>query len=607
MLYYGDSMATCYWCDSNGGQIESSANALGASLPYSEVRDDPYDYEGAGAKKTATLRRDCQALGDALTKALLSGVAEQLKRQGVEAEPDGIKLRAIEDILPGEARFAPPSRLYASLQFRLSVSVTAKSETRDGQMTVSVPTYGGLEDWYELGINDGDNETVWISEADRAFEITFRRKGSGVGMSRRGAQVMARRGLSCWDILEYYYPGVSLRQLSLTADGADDGARTTPAAEPIARARLSQKARLYRQANDAAGVLTTLPAGANVDVFAVQADWAAIGSGGLYGFIDTDALSSFALTGVTAAQVKEETFASIGDKFVDVLQLPVESAKVLAKLSSGDIVRLNAYTDSWALVTAPGDVEGFIPRNALTLRADDAEDDGEIVTVDGEMTALLTGNAGLYVNADASVAPRRVLPKGSYLSVLAYNRVWAYVRLQDDDTGYVKLDSLSAVEAPPEPKAAPEGEIVRVRGEQYRVVAADALPLFESYSTDSPVLAILEKGKRVQLGAYSADWACVRVDGILGFVRLSGLADAPETAASDGIEGGEITRVKGEAFAEVTSNSAVLYATWSTGSEALASPAKGDRVQVGAYNARWACVRYEGVTGFMLVQGLKLL
>ena len=172
VLYYGDSPATCYWCDSNGGQIESSANALGAPLPYSEVRDDPYDFDGAGAKKTVALRKDCEGLPEALESALVSGVIEQLARQGLGVDPADIRLDAIEDIAPGAARFDAPSRLYASLDFRLRATArTPEGATETGLALVSVPTYGALENWCDLAINDADNETVWISEKDRAFEI----------------------------------------------------------------------------------------------------------------------------------------------------------------------------------------------------------------------------------------------------------------------------------------------------------------------------------------------------------------------------------------------------------------------------------------------------
>ena len=601
-LYYEGSPATCYFCDSNGGQIESAANALSAPLPYSEVRDDPYDLEGAGAKKTASIRKDAQELDPRLSQALQAGVDSQLEALGfTSAHIDGI-----DAILAGGALFEEPSRLYASLVFQLAVTgQTAGGESREGQVRVEVPTYGGLEDWYELSINSADNETVWLSENDRAFEVTFRRSGSGLGMSQRGAQAMAKKGFACREILEYYYPGTALRTLELTDATRDGQAIVSLDAEPIAVARLSQKTRLYQSADETTAVVTMLPAGATVDVYAVQGDWAALGSGGTYGFAHTDALTEFALVGVTAAQVKDEALAKVGAS-VDVLQLPVQGAKSLDHLLSGDTVRLNGYTDAWALVTTPAGAEGFIPRSALTLQADSGSD-GEIVTAPQGQMALLTEDAGLYVNADDTVSPRSALEAGDYVQLLAYNRAWAYIRTEDGLTGYVKLSALSAVtpEASAEPEAEAAGNITRVEGKVYRYVRADDLPMFAEPASDSPVLATLAAGEEVRLGAYSEEWACVRANGQTGFVLLSGLTDqAPQAEAE--IDGGEVTVVKGEQFATVVLDGAALYPGWDDTQAPITHLKQNDRVQLGAYNQRWACVRVDGVTGFMPIEALEL-
>ena len=154
---YDDSPATCYFCESNGGQTESAANALGVSLPYSQVMDDPYDYDGAGIKKTAALRRDGAELHPFLEAALIRGAAEQLSGLGVN-NLAGVRITAIEDVAPESPRFASPSRLYQSLAVTASFSgQTPSGETVSARATVRVPTYGGLEDWYELGINDENN------------------------------------------------------------------------------------------------------------------------------------------------------------------------------------------------------------------------------------------------------------------------------------------------------------------------------------------------------------------------------------------------------------------------------------------------------------------
>lgn len=607
IVCYGDSPATCYFCDSNGGQTESSANAFDAALPYSQVMDDPHDLEGGGVRKTAALRRDAEGLDARLQTALDAGVADALRQQGLN--PDGARIDAIEDIQPVDPRYDAPSRLYRALSFTLSVTTR---DAADARVTVRVPTYGGLEQWYDLGINDGDNETIWVSRGDQAFEITFRRKGSGVGMSQRGAIAMARKGLSCETILDYYYPGVRLRRETLSDKSQESAADTAKRAadnQPIASARLKQKTRLYENADDSGAARTTLPAGAGVTVYAVRGEWAAIASGKVAGFIHTDALTAFSLTGVTAAQVPGETYARISGSSVKVLQLPVKSALAIDTLDGGTLVRLNAYTDKWALIATASGVEGFIPRSALTLQAGEAKENAsDIVTAQDNLFGLLTERAGLYVNTDDSVEPQRFLEKDAQVRILAYNGTWAQVRTSDGATGFVKLTSLSAVQqVNAAGSEAPDGgEITVVRERRNLYVSADALSLFKSYSTESDILATLNVGEKVRLGAYNDKWACVRARDITGFVLRSGLSEEPPRAEGDAIEGGRITTVKGKRYATVTADSASLYPSWSESDAPITRLEKGSRVQIGAYNGAWACVNADGVMGFMRIDALEL-
>ena len=499
------------------------------------------------------------------------------------------------------------------------MAFTLAIAARDGQgretdthVTVRVPTYGALEQWYGLGINDADNETVWVSRTDQGYQITFRRKGSGVGMSQRGAQAMARKGLSCETILDYYFPGVRLRRETLsrrTDPRGDDPTGTATEAQPIATARLKQKTRLYESADDTGAARTILPAGASVTVYAVREAWAAIGSGKLYGFIHADALTSFALAGASAAQVQGDSYARVSEGPASLLQLPVKTALAVATLPKDSLVKLSAYTDKWALVTTSAGVEGFIPRSALALQgAQTAANAGDIVAAQDNLFGLLTERAGLYVNADDTVSPLQTLEKGVRVRILAYNDAWAQVRTEDGATGYVKLSSLSPVQQVDAAGAAPidGGEITRVREKQSLYVSADALSLFKSYSTDSEILATLKNGEKVRLGAYNAKWACVRARGITGFALLSGLSATPPKPDGEAIEGGEITTVRGTRYATVITQNAPLYPSWSDEDVPLARLEKGVQVRLGAYNGVWACVNADGTMGFMRIEALEL-
>ena len=537
VLYCGDSPALCYYSDSNGGQTESAANALGTALSYSAVRDDAFDLNSTAPKRTAVIRKDAEGLQPSLRGALLLGMADQLERLGLSAAERDIRIDAVQRVTACDPRYPAPSRLYKSLAFQLAVTGRAPDgQAKAATVFVSIPTYGSFESWYDLSLNDADNETVWVSDTGAAFEITFRRSGHGVGMSQRGAQVMAATGRSCEEILEYYYPGTTLRRLALTDATRDAQPVDDPEAastEPVDTARLSARAELYEHADADATVLTLIPAGATVDVYAVQDGWAAVSSGGRSGFLRAEALV-----------------------------------------------------------------------------AESGGDAGEAVAAADDQYARVTEDAGLYVNADAAVKPRATLARDSYVRLLAYNRSWAYVRTASGEQGYVKRECLSAAQGVP---AAADsagtidgGSVTLLKEIKTMAVQASALRLYRTYSTDSEVLATLAEGDEVQVGAFNSKWACVRFNGVTGFVLAGGLRETEPADGEAAVDGGAVKKVSGERYAVVAREGATLYATWRQDAEALAQLSPGDRVRVGAYNAKWACVRFDGVLGYMLIGDLEI-
>ena len=613
VLYYQDTPVQCYYCDSNGGQTESAANALGTRLPYSAVFDDAYDYAGSGPRKTASLRKDGQDLHTSLKTALLNGMADQLGQQGLSAAPGSVVINAIQGVTACEPRYDAPSRLFRYLSFKLLVtSVNASGEAAQTTVIVAIPTYGGFETWYDLSINNENNETIWVQETDQTFEVTFRRSGHGMGMSQRGAQVMAREhGKSCAEILEYYYPGTTLRRLALADTTRDESSAAAadadaphPTDDPIATARLNDKASLTAAPDADADVLAALPAGATLDVYGVQEGWAAVGSGGLYGYLRTASLTSFALTGAEVIRADAGTTARVSVKTAQVLELPVDSARSLAMLLSGDTVRLDAYTDRWARVTTQDGTAGFMQRSALALQSDGSD----IITDTDGLYGQLIQSDGLYVNADDTIKPQKSLAKDTYVRVVSYTDAWASVVTQTGDKGYVKMASLMLIQtqtgASRKAEGPEGGEITVVKGELFMKVKTDALPLYASYTVDSEVLGHLGAGFRVQVGAYNAVWACVRADGVTGFVQVSGL-EADDTRTDDEIEGGEIVKPEQPINAAVTRDGAEVYKTWHTDSERLAALTLGDTVQVGAYNTAWACVKVGKSIGFMRMEDLQ--
>lgn len=607
VVYFDNSLAQCFTCQSNGGQTESARNAWGTSLSYTEVRDDPYDFESPSATvKTAAVNKDLTDLNPILKTALIEGMRARFAEQKLSTHEADIRVNAIESITACDSRFPAPSRLYKSLTFKLNVSgVAADGQTRTGTLSVSIPTYGGFEDWYDLSINPEDNETVWVTESERAFNVSLRRSGSGVGMSQRGAQVMAANyGKKAQEILRYYYPGTELRQLELT-----DATRDKKAVEPsqsqqvIASARLGDKTDLLSAPDTDAAATATVAAGAVVDVYGVQGDWVAVGSSGKYGFVPASAMESFSLAGTDVMRAEERTYGTL-KAGTEVLQLPVEGAKVLETIGGNSAVRVYAWTDAWAMVETPGGQTGFAAMSALSLAAEapsnasdrTATEAGNLVDAAAGEKARLSRNATLYESPDALSVPLDALKQGDAVEVLARSGEWARVRTRDGKEGFVALDAVASGAD----QAIDGGTIHKVKGRKFMFVSAGLARVYTTWSDASDPLLTLFYGERVRVGAYNEKWACVRTDGLTGFMKLEALS---ENRPAD-IEGGRIIRPKGDAYAAATRDGVNIYASWTAGSEAVGELRLGQQVQVGAYNSAWAMVRAGNVAGFVRTEDI---
>lgn len=608
VIYYDNALAQCYFCASNGGQTESARNAWGTGLAYTEVKDDPYDFESASATvKTASVNKDLTDLNPILKAALVEGLRAQFAQKGLSTDETDIRVNAIESVTACDSRFAAPSRLYKSLTFKLNVSgVTPDGQAHTGTVSVSIPTYGGFEDWYELSINTEDNETVWVTESERAFNISLRRSGAGVGMSQRGAQVMASSyGKKATEILKYYYPGTEFRQLSLS-DATQDKRAVEPSEsqQVIASARLADKTDLLSAPETDAAVSCSVAAGAVVDVYGVQGDWIAVGSSGKYGFVRAEALESFSLTGADVIRAEDKTYGQLREG-TEVLQLPVEGARVLETIGGAGAVRVYAWTNAWAMVETPGGQTGFAAMSALDLSASEAlsneisravDDSGAFVDAESGATARLTQAATLYEGADTLSVPLDTLKQGETVALIAYSSEWAKVRTRDGQTGYVVLSAVENASA----QAIDGGAIRKVKGQRTMYVSTGLTRVYKRWSETSDVLLTLYYGEKVRLGAYNDKWACVKVDGVVGYVLLEALSDTAPTP----LEGGAITRLKSETYATAKRDGVTVYASCSADSGTVGELRLNQQVQVGAYNAAWALVRYGSVAGFVRVEDI---
>ena len=287
---YNGSLAQCFYSASNGGQTELGQHVWPTSEPdaygYMDMRDDPYDLENeASPVKRYTLNKTPgeHGVGTALHSALVSALAPQIETLGGRAEDDLVRFDEILNVEAITPRYEGESRLMTELRFtvRISLRDALFRDTGAGQsgtsapaptpsaaptpsptpaptatplysqyvsveevLVVTLPIFTTAEQAMGLSINVSRNELVTVCDIGSSFMIESRRYGHGVGMSQRGAQQMAAEyGMTCEQILSFYYPGLELVTVSTQSEpqptpNAAIAATPAPTASPTPRPTL---------------------------------------------------------------------------------------------------------------------------------------------------------------------------------------------------------------------------------------------------------------------------------------------------------------------------------------------------------------------------------
>jgi len=97
-------------------------------------------------------------------------------------------------------------------------------------------------------------------------------------------------------------------------------------------------------------------------------------------------------------------------------------------------------------------------------------------------------------------------------------------------------------------------------------------------------------------------WYVVRnASGVTGFVRIEQIS---KTKPADA--GGAVVKVTGVQYRYVNVMNTPLYKSASTSSGRYTRMVKGAKVRIGAYNDTWACVKYDGRTGYVKLSALSV-
>ncbi|WP_099330689.1 SpoIID/LytB domain-containing protein [Priestia aryabhattai] len=221
VLKYNGALINSVFSSSNGGIIESDYNAWGkASHPYFQVKTDPYDPQ---TKWSLTVQKQQIDLSTknlknpnswwSQTKEADEKIAGKIKAQmqtATQFKGKDIKIVGISKI----SLYQPTSGQRMS-KGDISVTYVMKGEV-DQDNKLAVKTWsrtGDKADNIRFMLDGIRFKSLMVTnqKADtQTITIEGKGNGHGVGLSQFGANAMAAQGKSYTDILNFYYPGVSL-------------------------------------------------------------------------------------------------------------------------------------------------------------------------------------------------------------------------------------------------------------------------------------------------------------------------------------------------------------------------------------------------------------
>ena len=236
---YQGSYAGCYYTASNGGQVATPNQIWGGDGDYGYIqqKDDPYDLENSRSmvnSLSVPAARDegdfwkllderidtsghARVRGGEITEITLSDPAFEgsyMYRQMDVTMKIQTRDRGLVEVEYDGDRISGWAMGYAYLEGKWYNWDLLPWQDTEETRTVSLSVYEDVKDGFSLGLNSRDYEICSVRQEGENYLIEMRRFGHGVGMSQRGAQVMAGNyDMSYVEILNFYYPGMTLERI----------------------------------------------------------------------------------------------------------------------------------------------------------------------------------------------------------------------------------------------------------------------------------------------------------------------------------------------------------------------------------------------------------
>ncbi len=482
-LYYDGALLDGVFSASNGGYIRTASEVWGGANTYHVAKADPWDSANPLSPSYTFLFPKGGETGlDGLTVVDRARAERTLRlvRQAVAdargEQAEGVAIKAITGVTPTALRSgrSPGSQEYT--QVAVAVRAVVSGAPFDSTVTITYTAADGKTAGdLRLAFAEYDallpTSNLWqmtAGEEGACWTITVRGFGHGVGMSQRGAQMMAKDGKGYETILEFYYNYGSGGSKPVQLRAVTEETPTLPplsAEGALAAGRVTADGLNLRAAPDLQGtVAAVLARDTALSILERRPGWYKVfcPSNGLTGYVSADhvTLESAAIpTGTASASTSASPSPSVSG---------AAASTPPGVMVTPSKVRPPAIDGLWGLLDSPCPLHlraepetgaptlGLVPRNAsLELLSVDGKahwlrvrwqgTEGYVLaryvrTASGRPCTLTDGPTPLRAAALSSGHLLRTLPAGQMLEAGAVVRtgltLWRRVSV-DGQQGYV--------------------------------------------------------------------------------------------------------------------------------------------------------------------------
>ena len=209
VLTVGGQLLRTYFAASNGGETLLPTQAWpskSVSNSGYDIRLDPYDIDNVYSK-TEVIRIPVNMNGEVSQSVMNLLINKASAALGYNVT----QIDAIQSVDLHTPKYSGTSRCMTKCTIRLTASQGGSNQgTAEFTFNTSeFESYGAVKDttlrsyWGEM-------------DSSGYYKIYHVRYGHGVGLSQRGAQTMGNKGMSYKQILEFYYPGATLSNISVS-------------------------------------------------------------------------------------------------------------------------------------------------------------------------------------------------------------------------------------------------------------------------------------------------------------------------------------------------------------------------------------------------------